>query len=116
VRGWNAIEPIGSNAGMVLSALNEPTTNVLSLLNNPRSWEGRLRSLTGEAAVAAEYFLNEYPKSRIEQDKSATFKPKITQFTHSPVNKAIFSAPKATIDWEEVIENKSIVLLDFRGD
>lgn len=116
IRGWNAIETVGTNAGMVLAALNEPISSAQSLLTNQALWESRLRQITGEAQPAASYFLEIYFKSQTERQKSEAFLPKVLPFTHNIVSKAMFCSSEATINWEEAIENKSIILLDFRGD
>jgi hypothetical protein len=120
VWGWNPFEKVGVNVGMVLTALELPITAAPKLLADPEGWVAtlqELRSKVPEAAPAVDYFLHEYIPTRPEDRKrdTSTFSIKIQQFTHDPVNQTMFSG-KPSIDWARVVNEKRIVILDFRGE
>jgi len=114
VRGWNAIKTIGTNVGMVLGGLGEPISEAPSLLSETAAWIPRLAQLPREANPAKVYFTHRYQSSKREQERAESFLPEIVQFTHDEVWRTMFCAKEHSIDWESVVKEKKIVLMDYR--
>lgn len=119
IHGYNPILVVGTNTGMILTALGLPITNAVSLLDTPELWTEKFKEAVDknpEASPAVEFFLRQYiPLSR---DKRATlsqpFRIKLLPFLNDPSLQAICCATTPGINWSEVIEKGQTVLLDFR--
>jgi hypothetical protein len=119
VLGWNALYRIGTNTGMVLSALNLQVSEAESLLTHPQNWLGALTTLSAslpEVAPAVAFFqayacLDERERKRI----SDSFLTKIGMFTFDQTMKAMYGASSLGIDYKQVEKEKLIVLADFRN-
>lgn len=121
IEGWNALWRAGMYAGMVLAALDCQITEAESLLSTPEAWEGRMKRALRqypELAPAVAFFTGEYdswdPHTR--DRRTSSFRNKIAQFSLDPAMRAMFGAPEAGIDWQEVEEKRLTVLLDFRHE
>jgi hypothetical protein len=119
--GWNPMEKVGVNVGMLLYALGLPLTEAPNLLARPKDWESRIRQVKAtvpECEVAADYFLHEYmPQAAHERKRDAsTFLSKIQPFTHDRIMELMFCGRESSIDWADAISKKKAVLLDFRHE
>lgn len=119
VQGWNAMKTIGSHTGMVLAALGYQITEAGSLLSEPERWRARLeealRQYPHELRDPYRFFTVEYPQwSRDRRDQqTASFRSKIDDLVLDPASRAMVGAPMPAIDWQEVVEDRLAILLDF---
>jgi hypothetical protein len=121
ILGWNAIERVGTNVGMVLVALSLPITEAPSLLRQTQRWLPRLRELAEqqpEAKPAVDYFLHDYLSLEVEQCRreSESFLSKVLPFSHDARMQAMFASPITGIDWQQVVNLRQVVMLDFRDE
>lgn len=116
IQGYNPLWQIGTMAGKILVALDMQITEMLDLMLHTDLWEGRFReALAKDPAVAdaVEFFTLQYPKWP-EQWKASLVR-KLTLFTADDNLRAMFGKSKPFINWQEVVNKKQMVLLDFRG-
>jgi hypothetical protein len=121
IEGWNPLWWIGTNAGMILSALDFQITEAEHLLRYPKSWSQHFTHAMErhpEVRPAVEFFTQRYArwKEEMQARRSASFLNKISIFTLDPTMKAMFGASCPGIDWERVVSEGCAVLLDFRHD
>jgi hypothetical protein len=123
VLGWPPLHRIGVYTGMVLSALGYQITEAEDLLDNPEVWErtGRFAEaerVCPEAKHAVSYFRNKYiPMRQTDRARLTTpFLDKIFTFPLDPSLQAMFGASKPGINWNDVVQKKQTVLLDFRRE
>lgn len=120
VEGWNALFRIGQNAGMILTALQLPITEAPQLLNHPERWKTRFEQAKQgypEVQSAIDFFLDfarHKPDFRVR--RSDSFLSKIDLFLKDPRMRAMFGASTPGIDWQQVIDKRQTVLLDFRHE
>lgn len=114
VVGQVAIEGIGSSLGQVLVELGLTIADAPSLLSHPKDWLSRLSQIRGEAEVAARYFMHDYAGNREEERRASTLKGKIRHFCEDTILKKMYATTQASINWEEVVKDSLVVLLDFR--
>ena len=118
--GANALTKVGLHTGMLLAGLGMQLTEADSLLTDPGAWAGRIRHALevnpSELTSAGAYFLQEYPSlpARERQAQTASFRQKLGMFA-DPTLRAIHGADCPGIDWDDVVTNRKVVLLDFRN-
>jgi hypothetical protein len=123
VLGWPPLHRIGVYSGMVLSALGYQITEAEELLDNPEAWEAaglfaKGEQVSPEAKRAVAYFRNKYIPMR-EADRARLTTPfldKIFTFPLDETLRAMFGAAKPGINWDDVVQRKQTVLLDFRRE
>jgi hypothetical protein len=123
VLGWPPLHRIGDYSGIVLAALGYQITEAEELLDHPEVWEatGRLaqaEQVSPEAKRAVSYFRNTYIPMR-EADRARLTTPfldKIFTFSLHDTFRAMFGAKEPGIRWDEVVQKKQTVLLDFRRE
>jgi hypothetical protein len=119
IMGANALDFLGTYTGMALFAMGCQYTEATELLDNPLKWADRLREAGQkhpEAKPATDFFLNHYPNMpALEQrNLTMTLRAKLSPFILNPTLKAMFGASSPDIDWEEVAEQRKLVILDFQ--
>lgn len=118
IQGWNPLWLTGTTTGMILSALNLQITEAEDMLNNPKAWANKLIKVKERypELSSAVSFLLQLPDLRSnEQDRlTSSFFNKIAMFSFDPTMKAIVGASSPGVKWNEVVERRKIVLLDFR--
>lgn len=120
IEGWNPLWRMGTSASMILSALGAQITEAEDLVRNPQGWQRRFhRALQEypEVRPAVEFF-EEFGgwKEELRSRKSDAFMNKIALFTFDPSMKAMFGGDTLGIDWQRVVRERQIVLLDFRRE
>jgi hypothetical protein len=122
ILGWPPLHRIGVYTGMVLSALGYQITEAEDLLDNPEVWErtGRFAEaerVSPEAKRAVSYFRNKYIPLRHDRSRLTTpFLDKIFTFPLDPTLRAMFGASKPGINWNDAVQKKQTILLDFRRE
>ena len=119
ILGANALDYLGTYTGMALFAMGCQLTEAIDLLSNPEVWAARLRQAAEadpEAEPAVRFFLNEYPRIPEHERRSLalTLRTKLARFTLNPNLKAMFGASTPGIDWDEVVRDSKLVILDFQ--
>ncbi len=117
--GLNALLKIGRRAGVLLAAMGWQLSEAEALLNNPQAFAGRIHEAVArcpEARASAEYFFTEFPApgSGAWRDLTTSYLRKLDLFLDA-LQKATYGASAPTIRWQEVIDHRQAVLLDFRG-
>jgi hypothetical protein len=123
VMGWPPLHRIGDYSGIVLAALGYQITEAEDLLDHPEVWEAagrfaKAEQVSPEAKRAVSYFRNKYIPMR-EADRARLTTPfldKIFTFTLDDTFRAMFGAKEPGIKWDEVVQKKQTVLLDFRHE
>ena len=122
VEGWNPLWKLGSHVGMILSVLNYQITEAEDVVLRPQAWLDRLHqahtaTITPEMASAIHAFeAFAHLKEDIRARGSAAFLNKIAMFTLDPTMRAMFGATQPLINWQQVVDQRQIVLFDFRGE
>ena len=121
IQGWNAVQEIGTYAGMALAALGCQITEAEDLLTRPEVWLGRMAAVrdTYPDLESAIHFFNYRYLDMKPQEKerlTAAFRNKISMFMLERTTKAMFGASQPGIDWQEVVDRRLAVLLDFRDE
>ena len=119
VLGFNALKKIATDVGMLLFALGWQFSEAEALLQNPRRFECQIREAVArypDIAEAAAFFLSdEYQKTNArERDmQQSAFLRKLSGINRESSLRAVFAADTPVIDWQEVVDKRLLVLLDF---
>lgn len=119
VEGFNAFRRVATNVGMLLMAMECQITESTHLLRTPEAWGARARNaedVYGPELVPALSFLSEYEsmKDTARPRMIASFLNKVDQFELDPTMRAMFGVGNVGIDWQEVVNKRQVLLLDFR--
>jgi hypothetical protein len=118
IQGFNALWRVAIPAGMVASALGLQVTEAVDLVRNPAGWAPvleRLLRTNAEATPAAGFFLNEID-AKDQEARHQSFLGKTSVFELDPTMRAMFAASAPGLDWQEVVEERRAVLIDFRDE
>src|ERR671914_2082667 len=123
VMGWPPLHRIGDYSGIVLAALGYQITEAEDLLDHPEVWEAagrfaKAEQVSPEAKRAASYFRHKYIPMR-EADRARLTTPfldKIFTFSLDDTFRAMFGAKEPGIKWDDVVQKKQTILLDFRHE
>jgi hypothetical protein len=120
VQGAPPLFEISTHVIMILTALKLSIIHAKSILQNPEAWAEKFAEAVAnhpECQHSVDFFLKVYKQLSQDRKTSITtlFRQKITPFYSSPTLQAICAATQPGIDWQDVIEKKKIVLLDFRS-
>jgi len=120
IEGWNPLWRTGTYTGMLLSAFNLQITEAETLLRNPLKWEGYFENLLNsnpETSAAIQFFKNlSEEKENIRNRRTDSFFNKIALFDLDPSMRAMFGASNNGVNWNQVVNNRMTVLLDFRHE
>jgi hypothetical protein len=121
VLGWPPLHRIGVYCGMALAAVGCQITEAERLLAQPEAFLPRLihaQTQHPELAEVIAFFRDEYIPMR-EGDRArltTPFRDKIFTFSLDPTLRAMFGAKEPGITWDDVVQKKQTVLLDFRHE
>lgn len=125
IHGMNALVAIAKPVVIVLTALGFGVTEAQEMLTLPKQafmkqWEPRLRALKAESSArevhqAVDFLLNHYLHlSGFEKERlTASFLAKLSLFDDSSMQ-AMYGASEPSVDWQEVVDRRQTLLLDFR--
>lgn len=118
IQGWNPLWEVGTKAGMILAGLEMQITEAGNLLKYPFSWSEMLRQVQEkypETQPAVSFFreLKDVSQS-IVQSKTSSFLNKVSLFSLDPFMKAMFGSNTTGINWQQILDKRQTVLLDFR--
>jgi hypothetical protein len=119
MQGLNALSGAAHPGGIVLRALGLGISQLWDLLRNPTAWEAQLERVerehpeTVEAIDDLRMLATMIPRDRFSQLMS--LRNKLRPLRLNPTYKAIFGGTTPGIDWQEVVDKKLAVLIDFRG-
>jgi hypothetical protein len=121
VEGWNALWRVGTHAGMLLAALRCQITEAQDLLTNPEAWAPRFDEalhMHPDARPAVEFFRGQYLQwdERTRARRIDSFVNKTAIFNLDPTMTAMFGGTTPGLEWERVIRNRCIVLVDLRRE
>lgn len=120
IEGWNALWRIGTYTGMILSALGLQVSEAENLILHPQNWISRLEQATQkypELTPAVNHLLQlSKEKEGNRSRKVGSFLNKISIFALDDSMKAMFGSNQMGIDWNEIVDQKVTVLLDFRHE
>ncbi len=116
--GLNAIRDIGTDVGMVLYAMGWQLTEAEAFLRDPRAYATQVADAEKrypEIQPAAERLLREYPELRPQEKQMLTgaYLRKLSVLNRESSLRAILGADTPGIRWDEVVEKRRLVLLDF---
>lgn len=119
IEGWNAFKHVAGPVGMLLAATGAQITEAPGILRTPEAWFSRLRNaeeVYGSELVPVTAFLSQYTskKETARPRLTASFLNKVDQFELDPAMRAMFGAQLPGINWQEVVDEGQMVLLDFR--
>jgi hypothetical protein len=118
VMGLPAILNVGRPAGMVLTALGAQITEVQELLTEPKQWLPRIEQAArgNDELLPALAFFRRYSDLRPNDQRQMTysFLSQVGSFVYDKRLMATFGASSPGIDWQDVLDKRLTVLLDFR--
>jgi hypothetical protein len=120
IMGAGNFTEVATYAGMALFAMGCQLTEAIDLLAHPERWTARLKQAAAEnreARRAITYFLEHYSSLPESERRTLilTFTSKLAPFPLDPSYEAMFGAPTPGIDWDEVVKQRQLVILDFTG-
>lgn len=121
IQGWNSVWRIGTNVGMVLAATGLQITEAEEVLKSPGNFTGEIATAARqfpEIQPAVDFLFQEFPalgKTEMAR-RSEAYLTKIGIFKYDPVMKATYGASTPGIHWQEVIDKKQTVLIDFQHE
>lgn len=117
IYGYNALEEVGTNAGIILAALGLQITEAAELVLRPHTWVPQLEEAVHrfpEAAEAAAYFAAIETPDRRYLETATTFLRKVAPFRLNPAFRAIYGSETTGINWSEVVERRLCVMIDLK--
>jgi hypothetical protein len=117
VQGWNALWHVGTQIGMALAALGLQITEADDLINRPEHWA---RVLADAAERNPELrpvvtFLRDELR-RLPAGQLQMWRVKSILFQLDPTMRAMFGASTPGIDWQRALDERWVILLDFRDE
>src|SRR5215207_83994 len=118
IQGLPRVEAILTSVLQILAAHNLPISSAIDLLQNPEKWRGKIEEavrLHPEVIRARNRlmdFLNLPERTR--ESQSEVILNRLQRIEFDPVAEAMFSAPKLLVDWDDVVDNGKVVLIDLR--
>lgn len=121
ILGWNSVQQCAIYAGQLAAALGRQIDFVADLIDQPRAYKEELRQALSrhpELAPAVTYFreLMDPNSGPLRERRTATFRGKLLPFLADPTMLAAFAASQPGIDWDQVIHNKELVIIDFQHE
>jgi hypothetical protein len=116
IQGFPPLERIANHAGRILFTLGFQATEMANLLTNIDAWQPRIQAaLLKDPSLteSAEFFRPKNPAG-FHISRAEPLLTELDRLTSTPAMKALFGASRPGINWQEVIDKKQIVLLDFR--
>src|SRR5215217_5610130 len=120
IQGLPRVEAILTSTFQILAAHNLPISSAIDLLQNPQDWRGKIEQavrLNPEVFRARNRLMDfiDQPK-RTRESQSEVILNRLQRIEFDPVAEAMFSAPKPQVNWNEVVDQGKIVLIDLRDE
>src|SRR5215217_5078077 len=120
IQGLPRVEAILTSTLQILAAHNLPISSAIDLLQNPQDWRGKIEQavrLNPEVFRARNRLMDfiDQPK-RTRESQSEVILNRLQRIEFDPVAEAMFSAPKPQVNWNEVVDQGKIVLIDLRDE
>lgn len=121
ILGWNSLQQCAIYAGQIAAALGRQIDFVADLISQPRLYKDELRQALShypELAPAVAYFreLMDPNSQGLRERRTGSFQSKLLPFLADPTMLAGFAASHDGIDWQAVMQNKELVLIDFQNE
>lgn len=120
IQGLNAVTRASTYLGMLLAALECQVTELFLLLRAPEHALGRLEALARDSIVLEQpmAFLRmlRTMSDRERESLLSSLEVKLMPLILDDRQRALFGARLPGVDWEDVIEHRRAVLLDFRRE
>ncbi len=120
ILGLNALKKASTHLGMLLMAMGCQLTEAVSMLHEPNAWMGHVTEVARRrpelAASAAFYDSLRRMRPGERELIISSLETKLLSLVLDPRQVAMFGACSPGIDWEDVVGNQRIVLLDFRNE
>lgn len=121
IQGFNRLKPLATATGMILAALDLGITHADHLVSDPASWQDRVLQAVErnpQARPAAEYFrdLISLQQSNVREFelRVEVLRNKLSLFRFNQTLRAMYGAITPGIDWQEVIDKRLAMLIDYR--
>src|SRR5215216_7016238 len=121
IQGLSRVKAILTSTFQILAAHNLPVSCVIDFLQNPGKWKGRIEEaatlypeVTGSRNRLINEFLTLSPKA--QKSEAEVILNRLPRIEFDVVAEAMFSAPYPLVDWEDVVDNGKIVLIDLRHE
>src|SRR5215217_7324597 len=120
IQGLPRVEAILTSTFQILAAHNLPISCAIDMLQNPTSWRGKIEEaarLNPEVSRARNRLLDfiDQPE-RTRQSQSEVILNRLQRIEFDAVAEAMFSAPAPLVNWDEVVDNGKVVLIDLRHE
>jgi len=120
IQGLPRVEAILTSTLQILAAHKLPISSAIDLLQNPQDWRGKIEQavrLNPEVFRARNRLMDfiDQPK-RTRESQSEVILHRLQRIEFDPVAEAMFSAPKPQVNWNEVVDQGKIVLIDLRDE
>ncbi len=121
ILGWNALFECAIHAGEIAAALGRQLDFVVDLISHPRLYKDELRRLLAEQpdlAPAVGYFrdLMDPTSASLRDRRTGSFVSKLLPFLADPTLLATFAAPTPGVDWDAVVAQGQMVIIDFQNE
>src|SRR5215211_3935164 len=120
IQGLPRVEAILTSTLQILAAHNLPISSAIDLLQNPQAWRARIEEavrLRPEVIRARNRLMDflDLPK-KSQESQSEVILNRLQRIEFDVVAEAMFSTPKPQVDWNEVVDQGKIVLIDLRHE
>ena len=120
IQGLPRVEAILTSVLQILAAHNLPISSAIDLLQNPQDWRARIEEAVRlhPEVIRARNRLMDFTQQpeRTRESQSEVILNRLQRIEFDPVAEAMFSAPYPLVDWEDVVDNGKIVLIDLRHE
>lgn len=121
ILGWNSLHECAIHSGRIAAALNRQLDFVVDLIRRPQLYKDDLRQVLmiyPELEDAVTYFRQLMDTSNVglRERRTGSFASKLLPFVSDPTMLATFAAPDRSIDWEKVVEQGQMVIIDFQQE
>ena len=121
ILGWNSLYECAIYAGQIAAGLGKQLDFVAALIDHPAQYKDELRQVLAaypETARAVQYFreLMDPNSGALRERRTASFRNKLLPFLADPTLLAGLAAPDPGVDWEAVVAQKQLVIIDFQHE
>src|SRR5215203_1305770 len=118
IQGLPRVEAILTSTLQILAAHNLPISCAIDFLQNPERWRSRIEEavkLHPEVIRARNRLINDFlhlPRKQ-QQSQAEVILNRLQRIEFDAVAEAMFSAPKPLVDFDDVVDNGKVVLIDL---
>jgi len=121
ILGWNSLYECAIYAGQIAAGLGRQLDFVADLIDHPGQYKNELRQVVArypETQRAVQYFreLMDPNSGTLRERRTASFRNKLLPFLADPTLLASFAAAQPGVDWEAVVAQKQMVIIDFQRE